>query len=367
MRLLFALGEAYLPQSIGGGTLCTHHMVLHLLRNGHSCEVVCGLHHGIGQLGHRILRRVSRRMWGSIQDHKNGYVTNRGIDFASVLQLLRSRLVAFRPDVVITQGFGSSWLSAEALKSGYPTIARLDTAERVADLHDFIKNNDEARELFESPKVVLAPDSQFIARRVRELLNFESSVINEVIGFDDVKVSERKPEFITFINPSKVKGLDIAIRVAALLPHRKFLFVESWALNRAGLRQLKLQLKGVPNVQFRPRSLNMNDVYQRTSVLLMPSQWEEAFGRVIVEAGLNGIPAVASRIGGIPEALGDGGVLLSPNAPAESWAAALERIMMNHDLYVRLSENAVLSAARPELDPDKIIRHLLEISQSLLH
>jgi hypothetical protein len=37
-----------------------------------------------------------------------------------------------------------------------------------------------------------------------------------------------------------------------------------------------------------------------------PSFWEEAFGRSIVEAQLNGIPVVASRRGGIPEALNGG-------------------------------------------------------------
>jgi len=67
-----------------------------------------------------------------------------------------------------------------------------------------------------------------------------------------------------------------------------------------------------------------------------------------------------------PEALGDGGVLLSPSDPAECWAATLDRILEDHDLYARLSANAILSAARPELDPDKIIRQFVEILESLV-
>jgi glycosyltransferase involved in cell wall biosynthesis len=99
----------------------------------------------------------------------------------------------------------------------------------------------------------------------------------------------------------------------------------------------------------------------------MPSQCEEAFGRVIVEAGLNGIPSVASHAGGIPEALGDGGVLLSPGEPAQSWAATLDRILLDADLYARLSADAVLNATRPELNPDEITQHLLEIARSLAY
>jgi hypothetical protein len=51
---------------------------------------------------------------------------------------------------------------------------------------------------------------------------------------------------------------------------------------------------------------------------MVPST-DEAFGRVIVEAQVNGIPVVARRTGGIPEALGDAGVLLPPDAPGAAW------------------------------------------------
>jgi Glycosyl transferases group 1 len=45
------------------------------------------------------------------------------------------------------------------------------------------------------------------------------------------------------------------------------------------------------------------EIYSSTSLLLMPSQWEEAFGRVALEACANGIPVVVSKIEGIPEAV----------------------------------------------------------------
>ena len=41
----------------------------------------------------------------------------------------------------------------------------------------------------------------------------------------------------------------------------------------------------------------------------MPSLWQEAFGRVAVEACLNGIPVLASRRGALPEVLAHAGFL----------------------------------------------------------
>lgn len=40
---------------------------------------------------------------------------------------------------------------------------------------------------------------------------------------------------------------------------------------------------------------------QRAKLLILPSEWDEAFGRVLIEAVFNGTVAIGSRAGGIPE------------------------------------------------------------------
>lgn len=63
----------------------------------------------------------------------------------------------------------------------------------------------------------------------------------------------------------------------------------------------------------------------------VPSMWEEAFGRVIVEAMACGRPVIASRVGGMPEVLGpDFQYLLFPVGDAEALA---ERILMLMNMY----------------------------------
>jgi hypothetical protein len=59
---------------------------------------------------------------------------------------------------------------------------------------------------------------------------------------------------------------------------------------------------------------NFRRFYESIGLLLVPSLIEEGFPRVIMEAAVNGIPAVANSLGGIPEALGASGILIKMGA-----------------------------------------------------
>lgn len=47
-------------------------------------------------------------------------------------------------------------------------------------------------------------------------------------------------------------------------------------------------------------------------LLVLPTLHDEMFGMVLIEAGACGTPSVASDLGGIPEAMGEGGRLVAP-------------------------------------------------------
>jgi glycosyltransferase involved in cell wall biosynthesis len=96
----------------------------------------------------------------------------------------------------------------------------------------------------------------------------------------------------------------------------------------------------------------MREVYAVTDVLLVPSQFTEAFGRVIVEAQLNGIPVVAADAGGIPYALGEGGLLVRPKDSPSAYADAIRRLRTEDGLRAKLSERALRNTRRPELEPE---------------
>jgi glycosyltransferase involved in cell wall biosynthesis len=82
-------------------------------------------------------------------------------------------------------------------------------------------------------------------------------------------------------------------------------------------------------------------VYRRTDVLLLPSIWPENQPVSITEAMAAGIPVVASRIGGIPELVDNGhtGFLVQAGDP-EELATKMEAFIRNPDLVRELGAKA---------------------------
>ncbi|WP_405097443.1 glycosyltransferase [Micromonospora sp. NBC_01412] len=123
------------------------------------------------------------------------------------------------------------------------------------------------------------------------------------------------PYRLTFVNPEPAKGLGVVMHlvVAAIranLPFR-FRFVEGrWtAADLAGQGIVAAELPCVEVVGYRA---DVCSLYAETDLLLAPSLWRESFGMIAREAVVHGVPVVATRTGGLPEAVGHGGICLDP-------------------------------------------------------
>ncbi len=112
----------------------------------------------------------------------------------------------------------------------------------------------------------------------------------------------RSPQAWVFVNPTEVKGLDFMMELVKTLPKEEFLFVGNWATEMPGHLP--------PNVRTLPRQQNLRNVFSNAKGLLMPSVWEEAFGRLALEAMAAGVPVIASDRGALPETVGMGGDVL---------------------------------------------------------
>jgi glycosyltransferase involved in cell wall biosynthesis len=75
------------------------------------------------------------------------------------------------------------------------------------------------------------------------------------------------------------------------------------------------------------------DILNHLDVLLIPSMWHETFSIVTREAVLAGLPVIASRMGGIPDAIEDGvnGLLLPPG-DMNAWVATMRRVVEDREL-----------------------------------
>ncbi|HVG97224.1 MAG TPA: glycosyltransferase family 4 protein [Chloroflexota bacterium] len=90
----------------------------------------------------------------------------------------------------------------------------------------------------------------------------------------------------------------------------------------------------------------MPGLYALADLFVCPSEWDEPFGTVNVEAMAAGTPVVASRVGGIPEAVTDGETgLLVPPADPPALAAALEALIDDAGRRHRMAAAARARAA----------------------
>lgn len=103
---------------------------------------------------------------------------------------------------------------------------------------------------------------------------------------------------ITMINACAVKGISIFVELARQFPHLPFTAVASWGTTDSDLKLLN----SIPNMRVLQPVEDIERVYAETRVLIVPSLWAEALGRVITEAMLHGIPVIAADVGGTREA-----------------------------------------------------------------
>jgi glycosyltransferase involved in cell wall biosynthesis len=109
------------------------------------------------------------------------------------------------------------------------------------------------------------------------------------------------------------KGWDVLCRAAPLVRER----VPEAAFIVIGDGPERGALAGLPecgSVRFAGQREDAAELLSAFDVLVVPSRWE-GFGLVAAEGMLAEVPVVASRIDGLPEVVGDCGVLVRPEQP----------------------------------------------------
>ena len=89
-------------------------------------------------------------------------------------------------------------------------------------------------------------------------------------------------------------------------------------------------------VYLRPTDEALSLLYNASDVFVFPSYYE-GFGLPLLEAMASGCPVIAGNRSAIPEAVGDGGILLDP-FDADGFAYWMYEVLTGEDLRDRLSE-----------------------------
>jgi len=140
-----------------------------------------------------------------------------------------------------------------------------------------------------------------------------------------------------------LKGANVLLEALGRLPrgcrdYRLLLVGPVDAAYRDRLQALAERLRVAERMEFVGYQAPVQPWIAATDLLVHPSLYE-AFPRVILEAMALGKPVVASRVGGVGEAVADGETgLLVPAEDAEALAAALERCLMDASLRERMGK-----------------------------
>jgi glycosyltransferase involved in cell wall biosynthesis len=157
--------------------------------------------------------------------------------------------------------------------------------------------------------------SQFLTDVYREKIGLVSTPLEPPIDWSTVLAPVESRAFVTFVHPAPHKGLYLFARLADTLGARRpdipLLVVQS-GHTAGSLNAIPgIDFSKYPQIMAAPAVPTPADYFALTRVLLVPSVWDEPFGRVAAEAMINGVPPLVSNRGSLPHVvggdIGDGG------------------------------------------------------------
>lgn len=350
-KILFVTQRDCYPFQIGGAGISAHSLLNYLTARGHNCLALGVLGKGFGEIKSRIgILKKEHTPFKFITNYTklDNYqiprdchlILNYGYEVKLTMlynfdKFFAGEAIDFKPDLIITQMMGSGLAIKFSFYHGIPC------AHLIRDL-DTIYN---LEPLFLEEKYLSYPDlfsnSKFVQQEFLKKYKRNSFVLYPSIKTDNYLLNNKDPKYITFINPHSRKGLEIFVKIAKKMPEYKFLVVEGW-----GKTPKTSPINNMRNVTIIQNQLDMREVYKMTKILIVPSVWQEAFARVVVEAQIGGIPVIAGRHSGLIESVGFGGILLDKYLNVDFWTKSIKDLQENNIKYKVLSKRAVENAKK---------------------
>lgn len=207
---------------------------------------------------------------------------------------------------------------------------------------------------------LIISNSKFISDKIKNIFNRESEIIYPIIDVKnllekEINLSEERGEkYITIMSNEGVRGVEIFKEIANIMPSHKFRIV-----GRGFERPYWDN-----NIFYTNREIDAMNIYKKAKIVLMPSIWEEAFGRVAVESLALSIPCIGSNIGGIPEILPEK-LLIHDIYNISEWKDKILDILKNYNSYCDGLRSSVLKFDSDE-QIDKFKKLLADILSEYL-
>jgi glycosyltransferase involved in cell wall biosynthesis len=333
LRVLIAHHRWWFPTAMSGADFANQEFARKLKVQGVEVRV-----HGIVPPGVGSSRITSRRY------------TAEGIPVCLVtsdfIKRLRKEIEEFKPHVIFTTcpepncGPDDITRMVETCTGkGLPVVLYVHDIESTLPMYEAVKDQ----------LAAVVTNSHYMADKIYSLWSKKCDVVYPVPDWSSADTPpEEDGQFITFFNPSPDKGLGIAhTLVTKRFPKKPFLFVEGFIDPEA--HGIALVRSG--NLVHARRSPDVASIYSMSRTVIIPSQWQEPFGRIALESMYYGIPVIASKTGGLPESVGAGGILIEDYANVDRWVEAIE-LLEEDSQRCAIIENGLEHVKRFSLDEE---------------
>ncbi|MCO6452809.1 MAG: glycosyltransferase family 4 protein [Caldilineales bacterium] len=328
LKILLAMEAVYYP-GFGGANKIVRSVAEQLTQRGHHVQAV---KHALGRSGFAELPELHLALTRDGIDHRSNDTT---IEFAMLgvhihavhetkrfLSQFDAIIHSSRPDIIlVTSEDWDGGLLETALEAGVaPVFMLVNTVIVLPFGPDAMQPSEWRTDLFRRLAGIFAI-SRHGCDYIRHWGGMDATLFptpSYGVGPFPVLGKFDNP-FVTLLNPSIGKGIDILLALADAIPEIQFAAVPTWATTADDLAALVLR----PNVRILAPEQDIDRIWAQTRVALFPSLWPEGFGLAIVEAMLRGIPVLASDQGGVIEAkLGTDFIL--PVAPSAGYHASTQ-------------------------------------------
>lgn len=178
--------------------------------------------------------------------------------------------------------------------------------------------------------------SQFLKEKLDTQPQFRGKTITlhnfkDIISVDDVK---KKDYILEFGKLCKDKGTETLLKVAKMMPDKKFVFV-----GYGPAVELMSEIDNVQYLGFKSGN-ELNRIIAEASISICPSEWYENCPFSVIESISYGTPVVGSLMGGIPELIRegiDGELFLAGDA--KELKAKIEKILKDEKTLMQYTNN----------------------------
>ncbi|XGB43808.1 MAG: glycosyltransferase family 4 protein [Nodosilinea sp. LVE1205-7] len=360
-KLLLVTEQSFYPEVSGGSEISTAYLLSELHRRNWQVEVICSssLKNSSWSKSWWTKIKSLRLFPPAFRDLEQGYtvwrILSKFTHGKKLIRLLEKKLINYRPQVVLGLVDINCSLLNHALNRGYHCFY----IARVAEIIEGAE--------YLPPGLNIIPNSPFIASSLKSLTDQNHGFVLPFVEPTKCKVQHHQKKYVTFINPVPQKGVETVVKVAQNMPDVQFLFVKgNWFTYKSNEEYFIKEARLLPNVEVWEHQEDVRSIYEVTDILLVPSIFKETFGRVILEAHINGIPVIASNVGGIDYTLGLGGVLIDSSRDFEAYVEAIRTLKSDSKFYSNLSRLAFENSQRPEFDPEFQINNFIAIINDYL-